>query len=101
MYGRVAVAGLHQMVIEARRKEQHVLAAGRVDDRARVGRDARAARKDAQIRRLKMREERVVALDRHHGFERLDAVAVVERADVELVPAVAPARPVGIVRCRA
>jgi hypothetical protein len=41
-----------------------------------------------------MRDQIVVALDRKYGLERLDAVAVVERMHVELVPAVAPARAV-------
>ena len=35
-----------------------------------------------------MREERVVALDRHHRLPRLDLVAVVERVDGERVPVV-------------
>ena len=35
-----------------------------------------------------MREERVVALDRHHGLPRLDPVAVVERVDGQRVPVV-------------
>src|SRR5665213_1533760 len=80
----------HHSVVEARRKEQHFLAAGGVDDRARVGRDPRAAREDAEIRCLEVREERVVAFDRHHRLERLDRITVVQRPHGQPVPALAP-----------
>ena len=59
----VAVTGLHEMVIEARREEEHGLARGRRDDVAGVRRDPRSARENAEIARFQVREEYVVALD--------------------------------------
>ena len=43
-----------------------------------------------EVDRLEVAEQRVVALDRHHGLPRLDLVAVVEGVHLELVPAGLP-----------
>ena len=88
--GGVAVAGLHAVVVVARREVEDRLAARRAHDLAHVARDQRAARERAQVDRLEVAEERVVALDRHHGLPRLDLVAVVEGVHDELVPAGLP-----------
>ena len=86
--GRVAVAGLHAVVVVARGHEDDRLAVGRLDDPRRVRRDQRAPGEHAEVDRLEVREERVVALDRHHRLPRLDPVAVVERVDGERLPVV-------------
>ena len=44
-----------------------------------------------EVQRLEVGEQAVVAADRHDGLPRLDLVAVVERADLQPVPAVLPA----------
>ena len=86
--GRVAVARLHAVVVVARREEEDRLPARRLDDAADVGRDQRPAGEHAQVARLQVGEERVVALDRHHRLPRRDLVAVVERVHGQLVPVV-------------
>ena len=95
----VAVAGLHAVVVVARREVEDRLAARRAHDLAHVARDQRAARERAEVDGLEVAEERVVALDRHHGLPRLDLVAVVERVHDELVPARLPGA-VGAERAR-
>ena len=84
----VAVAGLHAMVVVPGGHEDDRLAVRGPEHARRVGRDQRAPREDAEIDRLEVREERVVALDRHHRLPRLDRVAVVQRGDLERVPVV-------------
>ncbi len=88
--GGVPVAGLHPVVVEARREEEDRLAARGVDDAAHVGADERAPREHAEVHGLQVGEEGVVALDRQHRLPPRQLVAVVERAHVELVPAVHP-----------
>ena len=85
---RVAVAGLHAMVVVPGGHEDDGLAVRGAEHALGVGRDQRAPREDAEVDGLEMAEERVVALDRHHGLPRLDRVAVVEREDLEPVPVV-------------
>jgi hypothetical protein len=80
-------------VVEARRKEEDRLVAGCFDDPAHVRRDQRASCQDAEVDRLQVGEQRVVTLDGHDGLPRRDVVAVVERPDLELVPAVDPRAP--------
>ena len=87
---RPAVAGLHEPVVVAGGEEDDRLAAGGVDDLAHVAHDQRAAGHAAEVDRLEVGEQRVVALDRHHRLPRLDLVALVQRVDLELVPAVLP-----------
>ena len=89
--GGPAVAGLHQPVVVAGREEEDGLAVRRLDHRLDVAHDQRAPRHAAQVHRLQMREQPVVALDRHDGLARRDLVALVQGADLELVPAVLPA----------
>src|SRR5581483_9288604 len=86
----VAVSGLYQMMIETRGEKEHLLACGRVDDGARIGGDSGAPAQYAQITGFQMREERVVAFDRHHGFVRRGAVAVAQRPHGKRVPSVFP-----------
>ena len=86
--GRVAVAGLHAVVVVPRREEEDRLPAGGLDDAADVRGDERPAREHAEVERLEVREEGVVALDRHHRLPRGDLVAVVERVHGQLVPVV-------------
>ncbi len=78
------------MVIEASGKEQHVFAVGGCDDVARVRCNARATREYSEVGRFEMCEQRVIAFDRQDRFERVDLVAVVQRAHVELVPGFLP-----------
>ena len=89
----VAVARLHAVVVVAGREVEDRLAARGAHDLAHVARDQRAPRERAEVDRLEVAEERVVALDRHHGLPRLDLVAVVEGVHDELVPAGLPASP--------
>ena len=56
---------------------------------ARIGGDAGAAGKDAEIERFQVRETIVGAFDGHHRLVRFDGVAVVERPDPERRPVVA------------
>ena len=86
--GGVAVTGLHPMVVVAGRHEDDRLPVRRPEHALRVGGDECAPREHAEVDGLEVREERVVALDRHHGLPRLDPVAVVQRPDVESVPVV-------------
>ena len=58
-----------------------------LDDLAHVARDQRPAREDAEVDRLEMAEQRVVALDRHDRLPRLDLVAVEEGVHLQLAPA--------------
>ena len=85
---RVAVAGLHAMVVVPGGHEDDRLAVRGAEHALGVGRDQRAAREDAEVDGLEMAEQGVVALDRHHRLPRLDRVAVVEREDLERVPVV-------------
>ena len=85
---RVAVARLNAVVIVARRHEDDRLALGRFQHAHDVRRDQRAAREHAEVERLEMCKQRVVALDRHHGFVRRDLVAVVERVHGQRIPVV-------------
>jgi hypothetical protein len=66
------------------------LARRRVDDLADVAHDQRAARDAPQVDGLEVGEQRVVALDRHHGLPRRDLVALVQRVHLEPIPAVLP-----------
>ena len=63
---------------------------GGLDDLAHVAHDQRAARHHAEVDGLEVGELRVVALDRHHGLPRGDLVALVQRLDLEVLPAVDP-----------
>ena len=85
-----AVARLHEPVVVAGGEVQDRLAAGGVDDLAHVAHDERAPRHAAEVDRLEVGEQRVVALDRHHGLPRRDLVALVQRVDLDRVPAVLP-----------
>src|SRR6478672_7827562 len=62
----VAVPRLHAVVIMPRRHEDDRLAVGCLEYPHDVRRDERATRKDAEIRRLEVSEQGVIALDRHH-----------------------------------
>ena len=73
----VPVAGLHPVVVEARREEEDRLAAGGVDHAAHVGADERAPRERAEVHRLEVGEEAVVALDGEHRLPGGELVAVV------------------------
>jgi hypothetical protein len=75
----------------AGREEEDGLAVRGIDHRLDVAHHQRAPRQAAQVHRLQMREERVVALDREHRLERLDRVALGERVDLEVRPAALPA----------
>src|SRR6266700_134686 len=83
---RIAVAGLHAMVIVTRGHEDDRLAVRRLEDAHNVRRDQRPAREHAEVERLQRRKGCVVALDRHHRLVGLDAIAVVEGVDGQLVP---------------
>jgi hypothetical protein len=78
-----AVAGLHEPVVVPGGEEEDLLAAGRLDDLADVAHDERPPRERAEVDRLEVREQRVVAGDLQHGLERRDLVALVQRADLE------------------
>ena len=89
----VAVAGLHAVMVVARREVEDRLAARpRARPRARCARSACGARACPGRRVSRWQKSAVVALDRHHGLPRLDLVAVVEGVHDELVPAGLPAR---------
>src|SRR4051794_591954 len=88
---RPAVPGLHEPVVVTGGKEEDGLAGRGLDDRGDVAHDQRSARQASEVDRLQMREQRVVALDREDRLPRLDAVALVERMDDEVAPAVLPA----------
>ena len=62
----------------------------RLDHRLDVAHDERAPRHAAQVDRLQVGEQPVVALDRQDGLARRDLVALVQGADLELAPAVLP-----------
>ena len=74
------------MVIVTRRHEDDRLAVRGLDHLGDIRRDARASREHAEVDGLEMREQRVVALDHHHGLPRLDPVAVVQRVHGQLIP---------------
>jgi hypothetical protein len=78
-------------VVVAGGKEEDGLAARGIHDRLDVAHDQRAPRHAAQVDRLQMREQPVVALDGQHGLVRSDGVALVQGVDDELLPAVLPA----------
>ena len=84
----VAVARLHAVVVVPRRHEDDRLAVRGLEHAHDVRRDERATRKDAEVDRLEVGEQGVVALDRHHRLPGRGAVAVVERVHRELVPVV-------------
>jgi len=84
---RVAVTGLHQPVVVARREEHHFLGLRRLDHEPRVGADARAPREDAEVQRFQHREGIVRPLDEQHRLPRIDLVAVIQRVHDQLVPA--------------
>ena len=84
----VPVAGLDAVVVVAGRHEDDRLAGGRLEHTGDVGRDQRPPREHAEVDGLEVREQGVVALDRHHRLPRLDPVAVVERVDGQRVPVV-------------
>ena len=88
---RPAVAGLDEPVVVAGGEVQDRLAAGGLDHLVHVAHDERAAREAAEIDGLQVGEQAVVALDRQHGLPRRDRVALVQRADLELLEAVDPA----------
>ena len=84
----VAVARLDAVVVVPRGHEDDRLAVRRLDDASRVRRDQRTAGERPEDDRLEVGERRVVALDRHHGLPRLEAVAVAERVDGQAGPVV-------------
>ena len=88
--GRPAVAGLHEPVVVAGGEEQDRLAGRGLDDGADVAHHERPPGQAAEVDRLEVGEAGVGPLDRHHGLPRRDRVALVERADLELAPAVDP-----------
>ena len=98
---RPAVAGLHQPVVVAGGEVQDRLAPRGLDDLADVAHDQRAPRQAAEVDRLEVGEERVVALDRHHRLPRRDLVALVERADLERRPSRLTQRPSAAAAARA
>jgi hypothetical protein len=75
----------------AGREEEDGLAVRRLDHRLDVAHDQRASRQAPQVHRLEMGEQPVVALDGHDRLVGLDGVALVQGADLELLPAVLPA----------
>ena len=85
--GAPAVAGLDQPVVVAGGEVEDLLAAGRLDDLGDVAHDQRAAGQRAQVDGLQVGEHGVVALDRHHRLAGGDAVALLQRVDLEAVPA--------------
>src|SRR3954469_15338342 len=82
--------GGQERVVGAGGKEEDGLAGRGPHDRRHVAHDERSAGQAPEVHRLQMREQRVVALDRHHGLERRDLVALVQRVDGQLVPPVLP-----------
>ena len=82
----IAVTCLHAVVVVTRGEVHDRLWRGGLNDFAHIGRDQTAARKAAEVDRLEVTEEGVVALDRHHALPRLDLVAVIERMDLEVLP---------------
>ncbi len=84
--GGPAVAGLHQPVVVAGGEVEDVLAPGGLHDLGDVAHDQRAARQRAEVDRLEVREQAVVALDRHHRLAGRDRIALVQGVDDELVP---------------
>src|SRR5919204_4663447 len=89
-----AVAGLHEPVVVARGEEEDLFAARRLHHLVHVPHHERAAGEAAEGDGLEVCEQRVVALDRHHGLLRGDLVAFVQRVDREVLPGVleAPVR---------
>ena len=83
---RPAVAGLDQPVVVARGEEEDRLAVGRLHHLADVAHDARAPREHAEVDRLEMGEQRVVAVDLEHRLPGLDLVRLVERVHLERRP---------------
>ncbi len=73
------------MVVVPRRHEDQRLAVRRLEHVHDVRRDQRAPRERAEVDGLEMGERGVVAVDRQHGLVRLEALAVVERVDLERV----------------
>ena len=65
-----AVAGLHEPVVVASREVEDRFAAGRAHHRGDVAHDQRPPRQRAEIDGLQVREQAVVALDRHHRLPR-------------------------------
>ena len=103
--GGPAVPGLHEPVVVAGREEEDLLAPRGADHGVDVAHDQAASGQAAQVDRLQMREQRIVAGDRHDRLARLDAVALVQRPDLELVPArreptVGPAAPGALLQDR-
>ena len=72
-------------MVVPRRHEDDRLAVRGLEHVHDVRRDQRPPRERSEHRRLEERERRVVPFDLHDGLVRLDAVAVVERAHLELV----------------
>src|SRR5829696_9239702 len=77
--GGITVPRLDTVVVVPRGKEEDRLAVRGFDDPTDVRGDERPAGEHTEADRLEMAEERVVALDRHDGFPRRNAVAVVQR----------------------
>jgi hypothetical protein len=86
-----AVAGLHEPVVVPRGEEQDLLAARRADHGIDVAHDERPARHAAEVDGLEVREQRVVALDRHDRLLGGDTVTLVQGPDLQLVPPRLPA----------
>ena len=84
--GGPAVPGLHEPVVVARGEEEDLLAPRGPDHGVHVAHDEGASGQAAEVDRLQVREQRIVARDRHDRLVRLDAVALVQRPDLELVP---------------
>ena len=104
----VAVGGLHLVGVEARREEQELLAARRLQDLVHVGGHAAAPRQRPQRRRLQDGEVAVAAAHAHHGRDVQDVAvvgrlrAVVHRPDLHAVEGVdEPARLVEVARALA
>src|SRR2546423_665604 len=83
-------AGRPQPVVVAGGEEQDLLAVGGRDDVRDVAHDQRAPREAAEVDGLQVGELRVVALDGEDDLARADLVALVQRADLQLVPAALP-----------
>ena len=86
-----AVAGLHEPVVVAGGEVEDLLAARRLDDLVDVAHDERAAGERPEVDGLEVGEQRVVALDRHDRLAGRDRLALVQRVDLEPVPAALPA----------
>src|SRR5436190_22750127 len=80
------VSGLNQPMVMSGREVEDLLATSRLHHLRHVAHDQRTAGHAAQVDGLEVREQAVVALDRHHRLSRRDPITLMERPDLELIP---------------